>query len=1049
MPVLQLDNRREPLVKEDAPCHLDLSKLIQAGTRTFFNNPALSDLTLVCPDGRALHCHSIILAAASRRFAAALKQGNWTPGQQMPVKGVDSYALETLVCAFYTAECPLELGRVPALYDAAVKLEVPSLAPALEQYLNSALQPHNCCQVLELCLNLGVLQLADLALEWIRGRIADVVPSAEFRASRLETAAYICKDLAQRSQLVGLQAAVSWLSATSGRSSLMGVFAEATGLSIDAIQAVAVSGAALGPMGQGGGANGGGGALQLSHAGYGLGHAGPILGPMGGVGSGPTLNLQAQGLGLSHGGAEPPLGGGLDLGSSGGIGSGGLGLSLGNNGGGGASLQVLQLLPTASGSQAVLVMPPNGTGALAPGVENGHHGHAHNTHDSLGLGGLQSLLSLHGGSGCKAGGGGKAGGGLGGGLGRGSLGIGISEASSGPVGFGLDALADAAEGERVQKRLRAACAGGGLAGSPAGAGAFAATAAESGSATSMHSDMSGDGKRAAAHGDLQLMHRMQRDAGQILQQKQPQHIAVNHNSQQQQQKHQLPQQKQQQQGQQQVQQPMQQQRGKSQGGRSTGTRRKRGASISDDDEDYAPSGGRRAGVGGAGAGGSAGGGGSGARSREKELVYDSEMPVDGSLTAAGEAGPQGNDSTAVAYGSAGSGHSHGDDDAGGQAGCGDAGDGVSAKADGVVSGGAGGGGSGNVQGGTPVLMTGRRAPSQKGMCHVQGCHRSLQGLRDYYQRYKICEHHLKVSSVLKDGVPHRFCQQCGRFHPLSEFDGDRRSCRTMLQRHCHRRAKQKQELAEVLAQRFEDQVAASMSAMVAAMARNAQVGGNVGGLTPMLQLQYLGGLPAGATLDEDQLGALGAAAAMTAGRSGGSSAGSDGSGASAKTGVATAAGAGNGGGGGGSGGRSRGLLPPGLHSPPSKAQLLEAVQRARKQHVHTQQHLLGLAADVPLAAALAAAAVVAGGDIDGDGHGGAIDDVLPGSGGGGGREAIGRGGSGRYAAAMLQGTELGYASGSCVSDAPCGTDGGGATMLLRREVDGQAGGDEAAGEYAN
>ncbi|GIL42021.1 hypothetical protein Vafri_86 [Volvox africanus] len=704
---------------QEAPCHLDLSKLIQAGTRTFFNNPALSDLTLVCPDGRALHCHSIILAAASRRFAAALKQGNWTPGQQMPVKGVDSYALETLVCAFYTAECPLELGRVPALYDAAVKLEVPSLAPALEQYLNSALQPHNCCQMLELCLNLGVLQLVDLALEWIRGRIADVVPSAEFRASRLETAAYICKDLAQRSQLVGLQAAVSWLSATSSRSSLVGVFAEATGLSIDAIQAVAVSGAALGPMGQGGGGglNGGGGVLQLSHASHGLGHAGPILGPMGGVGSGPALNLQAQGLGLSHGGPEPSLGGGLDLGSSG---SGGLCLSLGNNGGGGsASVQVLQLLPTASGSQAVLVMPPNATGGIPPGGENGHHGHAQNTHHPLGVGGLQSLLSLHGGGG----GGGKAGGGLGGGLGRGSVGVGINEASSGPVGFGLDALADAAEGERVQKRLRAACAGGGLAGNPAGAGAFAATAAESGSATSMHSDMSGDGHRVAAHGDLRLMQRMQRDADQPLQQK-----------------HQLLQQKQQQQGQQLVQQPMQQQRGKSQGGRGTGTRRKRGASTSDDDEDYAPSGGRSAGGGGAGAGGSAGGGGSGARPREKELLYDSEMLVDGSVAAAGEAGPQGNDSTAVADGSAGSGHSHGDDDADGQAGCGDAGDGVSAKADGVVSGGAGGGGggSGNAQGSTPVLMTGRRAPAQKGMCHVHGCHRSLQGLRDYYQRYKIC-----------------------------------------------------------------------------------------------------------------------------------------------------------------------------------------------------------------------------------------------------------------------------------------------------------------------
>lgn len=39
----------------------------------------------------------------------------------------------------------------------------------------------------------------------MRCRVADVVPGPEFRACRLETAALICKDLAGRSQLVGLQ----------------------------------------------------------------------------------------------------------------------------------------------------------------------------------------------------------------------------------------------------------------------------------------------------------------------------------------------------------------------------------------------------------------------------------------------------------------------------------------------------------------------------------------------------------------------------------------------------------------------------------------------------------------------------------------------------------------------------------------------------------------------------------------------------------------------------------------------------------------------------
>mgnify|MGYP001035137455 CR=1 FL=1 len=34
-----------------------------------------------------------------------------------------------------------------------------------------------------------------------------------------------------------------------------------------------------------------------------------------------------------------------------------------------------------------------------------------------------------------------------------------------------------------------------------------------------------------------------------------------------------------------------------------------------------------------------------------------------------------------------------------------------------------------------------------------------------------------MHSMLRDGVPHRFCQQCGRFQPLTEFDEDRRTCR--------------------------------------------------------------------------------------------------------------------------------------------------------------------------------------------------------------------------------------------------------------------------------
>ncbi len=47
----------------------------------------------------------------------------------------------------------------------------------------------------------------------------------------------------------------------------------------------------------------------------------------------------------------------------------------------------------------------------------------------------------------------------------------------------------------------------------------------------------------------------------------------------------------------------------------------------------------------------------------------------------------------------------------------------------------------------------------------------------------------QVSSIIREGKRQRFCQQCGRFHELTSFDGDKRSCRARLQRHNARRRK--------------------------------------------------------------------------------------------------------------------------------------------------------------------------------------------------------------------------------------------------------------------
>lgn len=92
------------------------------------------------------------------------------------------------------------------------------------------------------------------------------------------------------------------------------------------------------------------------------------------------------------------------------------------------------------------------------------------------------------------------------------------------------------------------------------------------------------------------------------------------------------------------------------------------------------------------------------------------------------------------------------------------------------------------------------APRQhltKGVCQVEGCYTDLGGLRDYHMRYKICEFHLKTPSIVREGRPQRFCQQCGRFHNLTEFDGAKRSCRARLQRHNARRRKRDPDEAAV------------------------------------------------------------------------------------------------------------------------------------------------------------------------------------------------------------------------------------------------------------
>ncbi|XP_060209198.1 squamosa promoter-binding-like protein 8 [Lycium barbarum] len=77
-------------------------------------------------------------------------------------------------------------------------------------------------------------------------------------------------------------------------------------------------------------------------------------------------------------------------------------------------------------------------------------------------------------------------------------------------------------------------------------------------------------------------------------------------------------------------------------------------------------------------------------------------------------------------------------------------------------------------------------------CQAEGCNADLKHAKHYHRRHKVCEFHSKASTVIAAGLTQRFCQQCSRFHVLSEFDNGKRSCRKRLADHNRRRRKNQQ-----------------------------------------------------------------------------------------------------------------------------------------------------------------------------------------------------------------------------------------------------------------
>ncbi|KAL0327378.1 UNVERIFIED_CONTAM: Squamosa promoter-binding-like protein 3 [Sesamum angustifolium] len=95
--------------------------------------------------------------------------------------------------------------------------------------------------------------------------------------------------------------------------------------------------------------------------------------------------------------------------------------------------------------------------------------------------------------------------------------------------------------------------------------------------------------------------------------------------------------------------------------------------------------------------------------------------------------------------------------------------------------------------------SGQNAPVH---CQVEGCSIDLSTAKEYHRKHRVCDSHSKCPKVVVRGLERRFCQQCSRFHSLSEFDEKKRSCRRRLCDHNARRRKPQQETIQLTSTRL-------------------------------------------------------------------------------------------------------------------------------------------------------------------------------------------------------------------------------------------------------
>ncbi|GMN46518.1 hypothetical protein TIFTF001_015683 [Ficus carica] len=83
-------------------------------------------------------------------------------------------------------------------------------------------------------------------------------------------------------------------------------------------------------------------------------------------------------------------------------------------------------------------------------------------------------------------------------------------------------------------------------------------------------------------------------------------------------------------------------------------------------------------------------------------------------------------------------------------------------------------------------------------CQVPTCGADIRELKGYHRRHRVCLRCANAGNVVIDGVNKRYCQQCGKFHVLPDFDEGKRSCRRKLERHNNRRRRKPADSKEVI-----------------------------------------------------------------------------------------------------------------------------------------------------------------------------------------------------------------------------------------------------------